>query len=226
MNTLSKDAKLRVYSIFSSINGEVCKMHQGSMCTFLRLAGCSANCSFCDTKYASNPESGKSYSLPDLVKELNKMGNMNVTITGGEPMEQKESLIPLVNWMSLIGYKISIETNGLIPFSRFEFSSTGWLSFVVDIKMEKVHQICDYLKMGLTSNDFLKVVVGNKRDFRMSLYMTDCLRQHGCMAKVAYSPMYGQVTANELVEWMKEYNQVDAILSVQLHKVLNLGEAK
>lgn len=41
MNTLN------VHSIFPSINGEVNAYHQGSLCTFIRLAGCPLRCSYC-----------------------------------------------------------------------------------------------------------------------------------------------------------------------------------
>lgn len=38
---------LRVNEIFSSINGEVCNFHQGSLCTFIRLQGCNLDCTYC-----------------------------------------------------------------------------------------------------------------------------------------------------------------------------------
>ena len=38
---------MKVHSIFSSINGEISASHQGSLCTFIRLAGCNLKCSYC-----------------------------------------------------------------------------------------------------------------------------------------------------------------------------------
>ena len=38
---------MRIHSIFKSINGEVNKYHQGSICIFIRLAGCSLKCRYC-----------------------------------------------------------------------------------------------------------------------------------------------------------------------------------
>ena len=38
---------MNINEIFGSLNGEVCAMSQGSLCTFLRLQGCNAKCTYC-----------------------------------------------------------------------------------------------------------------------------------------------------------------------------------
>lgn len=38
---------MKLHSIFTSINGEICLPHQGSLTTFIRLYGCSLKCSWC-----------------------------------------------------------------------------------------------------------------------------------------------------------------------------------
>ena len=42
---------MRVYSVYSSVDGEVNGFYQGRQATFIRLAGCNLNCSYCDTDY-------------------------------------------------------------------------------------------------------------------------------------------------------------------------------
>jgi 7-carboxy-7-deazaguanine synthase len=41
------EGRMKIHSIFKSINGEVNRFHQGSICIFIRLAGCSLKCRYC-----------------------------------------------------------------------------------------------------------------------------------------------------------------------------------
>ena len=58
----------KVNEIFYSIQGE--GRHTGMPAVFLRLSGCSMNCSFCDTKYAfgAGKEMGAEALLNDLAQ--------------------------------------------------------------------------------------------------------------------------------------------------------------
>jgi len=217
---------MNIYSIFPSINGEICQAYQGSMCTFVRLAGCSLGCSYCDTKYASDPKSGYKMNNYDILKECIKLGNPNVTITGGEPMEQKEELTLLVQQLLFCGYNVSIETNGEIPFNRKEFGYDKKLSFVVDIKLDKSGETINYLKMLLTDNDFLKFVIGNYTDMKHASSIKRNLQEQGCKATFAFSAKADILSSDDLLRWMKEFHQHDSILNVQLHKLLCLNEHK
>jgi len=120
---------MRIHSIFKSINGEVNKYHQGSICIFIRLAGCSLRCKYCDTVQAQSPDSGKEMNIDEIINEVVKFKNCyRVTITGGEPLLQEAELEELVNRLSM-EYDISIETNGAHQIKKV------WpVSWVVDYK--------------------------------------------------------------------------------------------
>lgn len=74
----------KVNEIFYSIQGE--GRHTGMPAVFLRLSGCSMNCSFCDTKYAFG--AGKEMGADALLNDLAQYPVKTVIITGGEPTEQ------------------------------------------------------------------------------------------------------------------------------------------
>lgn len=79
----------QVVESFVSINGE--GRRAGQLALFIRFAGCNLRCSYCDTMWANEP--GVAYTwmtkeeIYDLVRES---GVENVTITGGEPLLQKD----------------------------------------------------------------------------------------------------------------------------------------
>ena len=79
---------------------------------FLRLAGCSEACQYCDTKYAL--ESGTELRVSEirdrLVQWRQKRPASQVVITGGEPLEQ--DLSELVSLLKSEDFYLAIETNG------------------------------------------------------------------------------------------------------------------
>ena len=96
--------KLNVYSVFNSINGEICASGQGSWCTFIRLAGCNIRCKWCDTEYAQSRDSGEEMSLHEVISLVESYKCRNVTITGGEPLmqyTQVEKLIQILHFSML-----------------------------------------------------------------------------------------------------------------------------
>ena len=98
---------LSVCETFSSIQGE--STHAGRPCFFIRLAGCSCSCAYCDTEYAKAP--GKEYSLPELLMLARNSGMKLVEVTGGEPMEQRETPL-LCRGLLDAGFEVLLETNG------------------------------------------------------------------------------------------------------------------
>ena len=106
-----KDPHLLVSEIFWSFQGE--GQRAGFPSIFLRLAGCSTRCNYCDTKYAW--EKGKKESTENILLNIDqakkKYPESQVVITGGEPLEQDLSVI--TNRLKGKKYTVAIETNGM-----------------------------------------------------------------------------------------------------------------
>jgi 7-carboxy-7-deazaguanine synthase len=217
---------LNIYSIFQSVNGEVGFSGMGSMCTFIRLAGCSADCHFCDTEYAKNPNSGKQMTYNEILAVIKEIGCNRITITGGEPFEQRDNLQEFLDFLfdEELPLNITIETNGLHRFYKNNISTWSGVNFVVDSKPTGPAYLNIIEGMKLTEDDYIKMVVGNKTEFHDAVSRKNYLQNHKCRATFAFSPEYGKVEPNELLQWMIEYKQTDAMLNVQLHKVLELVE--
>lgn len=105
-------SKLWVIEVFSSIQGE--GFHTGRMAVFVRFAGCSLKCDFCDTKYAWNKEAGIAYTPEDFFTIISAYNSKFVVLTGGEPMEQDyDALCRLIYLLKSAGYYVAIESNGV-----------------------------------------------------------------------------------------------------------------
>lgn len=217
---------MRIHSIFKSINGEVNKYHQGSICIFIRLAGCSLRCKYCDTVQAQSPDSGKEMNIDEIINEVVKFKNCyRVTITGGEPLLQEAELGELVSRLSMV-YDISIETNGAHLIKK------SWTaSWVVDYKcsssgMKKKMLLKNYRLVGV--HDIIKFVIANKQDFEDAVYLID--RGASIDPIYAFSPMFKDgkpvVAIDELLKWIEEEEALEylrIVINVQIHKFLNVA---
>jgi 7-carboxy-7-deazaguanine synthase len=101
---------LKINEIFWSFQGEGLRCGEPSI--FIRLAGCSLRCPYCDT--TGSWDSGKDRSIPEIMEQISPLLSQyplsQIVITGGEPLEQ--DLAPLTNALKKRDLFISIETNG------------------------------------------------------------------------------------------------------------------
>ena len=92
---------MKVVEKFISINGE--GRRAGELAVFIRFKGCNLNCSYCDTKWANEPACDYEELSPDKICEyVSETGIKNVTLTGGEPLLQKDirTARPRQGWAS------------------------------------------------------------------------------------------------------------------------------
>ena len=224
---------MKVNQIFQSINGEICGCHQGSLCTFIRLAGCNLKCRACDTTYAQSPDSGIEMTIDEVAIDAAMFQNNNITITGGEPLLQIDEVIQVARKLMDNGFFVSIETNGTFEMSHHTLEDVSW---VADWKgpssgMRNKMDISNYFY--LDNRDFIKFVIADMSDFVDAMRMIYGLRKakgsdsSKLFPKFAFSPSFGEMDPVLLIEWMKQepfLKNSGAIMSYQLHKILKLKE--
>ena len=96
---------MKVVEIFQSIDGEA--FNAGKITNFIRLSGCNLRCNYCDTIYGQNLSDGEEMSIDDILKKLDK-GIKNITLTGGEPLLNKENAYSLLNTLVKEKYNVSV----------------------------------------------------------------------------------------------------------------------
>lgn len=105
--------------IFASVQGEGASA--GVPSTFVRLAVCNLQCSWCDTAYTwdwrrySRDEQVMELDVAAVVAAVAALPPRNVVVTGGEPLLQRHRLAPLLRSLRNDGRRIEVETNGTIP---------------------------------------------------------------------------------------------------------------
>ena len=107
---------LPVVETFHSLQGE--GLHAGRSAFFIRLAGCSVGCSWCDTKHSWPVAAHGRRSLAALAAEARdaaKVGAAFVVVTGGEPLEH--DLTPLCGALEQVGLPLHLETSGTAALS-------------------------------------------------------------------------------------------------------------
>ncbi len=209
-----------VVETFVSINGE--GMKAGQLAFFLRLKGCNLCCSYCDTMWANDSKCEYvSRDKEEIYKEIKSSGITNVTITGGEPLNRdgiKELLEFLAEDTSL---SVEIETNGSILLAPF-MEIVNRPSFTMDYKlplsgMEK-HMCLENLSL-LEMRDTVKFVSGSVEDLERAKQIID---EYGLIGKcnILFSPVFGRITPETIVEFMKKHRLNGTAVQLQLHKYI------
>lgn len=212
--------KYNVVERFTSINGE--GMKAGKLAVFIRFAGCNLRCTYCDTMWANDRDVAcEVMTAEEIYDYIKGTGIGNVTITGGEPLIQPgvDKLLELLSGDRSLS--VEIETNGSVQLKDF-MDLVNPPSFTMDYKlpssgmeneMEKENFSC------LTEKDTLKFVVGTMEDLERA---DELIRDHRMTdtTNVYFSPVYGQLPYEEIVDFMKERNLVGVTFQLQLHKFI------
>ena len=212
---------MKINSIFKSINGEVSSGTQGRICTFIRMQGCNfypEECSYCDTKYAQDPNEGIEMTIPQIIKEVKKNKCKYITITGGEPLLQEEELEELIDRLNDFNFEISVETNG-----SFAIPDNWLCDWVIDYKLRSSRmsdKMVDLKDFGYYS--IIKFVIADRNDFNQAVIITKKIMKMYKANEFAFSPVFGKVDLKELLQWMINVNLNDCILNVQLHKLIGV----
>jgi len=212
MSEQTLQAQLRITEIFYSLQGETSRI--GLPTVFIRLTGCPLRCGYCDTAYAFT--GGQNIALTDILQQVSEHAPRYVTVTGGEPLSQKNCL-PLLVALCDAGYQVSLETSGALDISGVD----ARVMRVVDIKTPGSGEVAknrwENLPL-LTLHDELKFVLCDEADY---LWAKEMLSQHRLadICQVSFSPVQSVLSATQLADWILR-DHLPVRFQVQLHKIL------
>lgn len=209
---VEKAVTLRVSEIFYSLQGETSRT--GLPTVFIRLTGCPLRCGYCDTAYAFT--GGENMTIDAILRQTAKYRTRYVTVSGGEPLAQKNCLA-LLTALCDASYFVSLETSGAMDVSAVD----PRVSKIMDIKtpgsgeMEKNRWTnLDYL----TPYDEIKFVLCNEADYQWANQMIQNYRLNN-RCPVLFSPVHGQLDPTTLADWILR-DQLPVRMQIQLHKLL------
>lgn len=205
-------SKLRITEIFFSLQGETRTM--GIPTVFVRLTGCPLRCHYCDSAYAFS--GGKLMSLSEIIQSIQTYSTRYVTVTGGEPLAQKECL-NLLSQLCDLNYCVSLETSGALDISSVD----ARVIKVMDVKTPGSGELSknrlDNFQY-LTKQDQIKFVICNRGDYEFAV---QCCRQHELLnhCEILFSPSFEQLSATDLANWIIQ-DAFPVRMQIQLHKYL------
>ncbi len=204
--------RLRVSEIFYSLQGE--SRTVGWPTVFIRLTGCPLRCTYCDTEYAF--QGGEWMSFDEILAQTAVFHSHYVTVTGGEPLAQKNCL-PLLQRLCDAGYMVSLETSGALDIAAVDARVTIVMDLKTPSSTEKAKN--RYQNIGeLKPSDQVKFVLGTRADYdwaRAKLAEYDLAQR----CEVLFSPVQGELSATELANWILA-DRLPVRMQIQLHKLL------
>ncbi len=204
--------RLRITEIFLSLQGE--SRTVGLPTVFVRLTGCPLRCGYCDTTYAF--QGGEWMGLDEIVAAVDKYAVKHVTVTGGEPLAQREC-IGLLAMLCDRGFEVSLETSGALDVSAVD----PRVIKVMDIKTPGSGEVDKNLYGNIThlqAHDQVKFVICDRADYA---WAKDALVKYNLpeICEILFSPAFASMAPRELAEWIIA-DRLPVRFQLQLHKVL------
>ncbi len=209
-----------VAELFASINGE--SVRAGEPAVFVRFRGCNLACSYCDTKWANRPDCPvRMMTAEEIADYADRAGIADVTLTGGEPLMQKE-LDVLISRLTASGHRVELETNGSVSVEALSRLLEPRPVFTLDYKlpgsgMESAMLTENY--RFLAKEDSVKFVSGSREDLERAAEIIERYRlTEKC--SVFISPVFGKIDPADIVAFLLERRMNGVRLQLQLHKFI------
>jgi len=204
--------QLRITEIFLSLQGE--SRSVGYPTVFVRLTGCPLRCDYCDTSYAF--QGGQWMPLETILEEIATHQTRHVTVTGGEPLAQK-NCTELLTRLCDAGYVVSLETSGALDVSALDARVVKVMDLKTPGSGEMDKNRWDNIE-HLSSRDQLKFVLCDREDYD---WAKQVLTEHPLQARceILLSPSFGQLEPQTLAAWILE-DKLQVRFQMQLHKIL------
>jgi organic radical activating enzyme len=201
---ISEGLKLPVVEEFFSLQGE--GFHTGKAAYFIRLGGCDIGCSWCDSRFAWNPDLHPVIETKSIIDRVVDSGADSVVVTGGEPLMW--NLDDLCKGLKNKNISTFIETSGA-------YQLTGMWDWICLSPKQNMPPIADICKGA----DELKVIISNKSDFEWAEKYQKLVRVE---CKLFLQPEWSlfETIIAEVVEYIKK-NPVWRI-SLQAHKYMHI----
>ena len=171
-------------------------------------------CHYCDTAYAF--QGGSMMDIDDIMIAIKKYDTRYVTVTGGEPLAQKE-VLNLLKTLADHNYEVSLETGGGLSIQEVD----SRIKIILDIKTpqsgEDKKNHWENLDI-IHAKDEIKFVLCSREDYDWAKKILD---QYQIIQKcsVLFSPVYQTLNPTDLGNWILE-DHLHVRMQIQLHKLL------
>lgn len=198
--------RAKVAEIFKSIQGE--GIYQGVEQVFVRLFGCNLQCSFCDTIVERYEEME---ALEVLHKVLAHKPFHSVSLTGGEPLLQKDFTKELLTLLKYNGCVTYLETNGTLHQELadvIDFVDIVAMDFKLPTSTGQAslwEQHAAFLAIALKKEVFVKVVVSDATDKKDLNKTIQLIKQFNKDMPLVLQPEFGSMNNDGFSKKMESF---------------------
>ena len=204
---------LRISEIFYSLQGETRTM--GRPTVFVRLTGCPLRCTWCDTEYAF--KGGEMMSIEDILTTVAGYQPEYVTVTGGEPLAQKNCR-QLLSKLSDIGCEVSLETSGALTLDDIDDRVIKVMDLKPPASGESHRNRYDNIQW-LNDRDQIKFVILDRGDYDWSVSKLIEYNLPEKVPDILFSPVSEQLQPETLAGWILE-DRLPVRFQLQLHRMI------
>lgn len=227
--------KAKVFEIFRSVQGE--GKYVGVSQVFIRFYECNMHCAWCDTPDAIGDTKQKyqEYGVKELFNHISSIwdGCHSVSLTGGEPLLQKDFIGNFLPFLRKAGVKAYLDTNGIL-YDQLEELINNIDIIAMDMKMPSSTQCQPYwkeheefLKIAIAKDVFIKAVISSatsEEDIIHSAELISRIDSHITVILQPNSFEFKDEVVNKCVEFQKMCTKYlkDVRIIPQLHKVMKV----
>ena len=227
--------KAKISEIFRSIQGE--GLFIGVRQVFVRFHGCNIHCAWCDTENAISKNNGKFDVLTakQLYNKVIKLsgGCHSLSLTGGEPLLQKDFIKDSLVLLKRDNIKVYLETNGIL-FKELKEVINGIDFISMDIKLPSStkckafwHEHSKFLDIAVKKKVFIKTVVSNQTKKEDIIRAVKLVAKHDPGLVFILQPDYNELSSGALKKCIGFHDIClkyirDVRVIAQMHKYLDL----
>jgi len=199
-----KGDKLPLVEEFYTIQGE--GYHTGKAAYFIRLGGCDVGCSWCDSRFAWDPELHPMVETDEIVRRAAASGADSVVVTGGEPLMWNLDL--LCKGLKRNNICTFIETSGAYPLSGI----WDWICLSPKRNLPPGPDIC-------RSADELKVIIEEKYDLEWAEKYRGMV---SAKCRLFLQPEWSrfETVIPEIIDYVRK--NTEWRISLQVHKYMHI----
>lgn len=196
----------RIHSVdsFSSVDGPGIRY-------VVFMQGCNLRCKFCHNPDTWDKDKGTEISSEELIqkitknKELYKKGG-GVTLTGGEPLLQKEFVLELVKGLKSNGLHIAIDTSG---------------DFEIDEDILEILKYIDLIILDIKHIDSIKhkelIGIDNSKILKFGEYVSNTIGI-SMWIRTIYIPGISNIN-EKYIEYLKGLKKLEKVEILQYHEM-------
>jgi len=151
-----------------------------------------------------------------VIEEVGRLSPRYVTVTGGEPLAQKNCL-PLLGALCDAGYQVSLETSGALDVSKVDKRVMKVLDIKTPASGEVEKNLWDNL-VFMGSHDEIKFVLCDEADYAWAKQIV-LEKDLDSKCAILFSPAQGQLSPTDLADWILR-DRLNVRMQLQMHKIL------